>query len=166
MTNIEDVYEFHRYARTPREGGVNTELVQQTIRHLREEMTELLAARLGATDLDLPFAERCKYHRETCDAFVDIAYVAFQGLVAMGLHMKQAEDLWDTVHAANMQKFPGCQPCKGTGWNPETDEACPNCRGFGATVIRNSAGKILKPEGWTPPNLEALLPDSVFKTVD
>jgi predicted HAD superfamily Cof-like phosphohydrolase len=60
------------------------------------------------------------------DAYLDIAYFAIGGLVEMGVN---PGELWRIVHGANMAKvFPD------------------------GSVHRREDGKIIKPEGWTPPD--------------
>lgn len=65
---------------------------QKAVRHelIREELEEFLVA-LQTDDMV-----------EQADALVDILYVAFGGLVVMGI---DAEVLFDEVHRSNMSKF-------------------------------------------------------------
>lgn len=63
---------------------------------------------------------------DAADAYLDIAYFAIGGLVEMGIN---PGPLWQIVHAANMAKL---QP--------------------DGTVKRREDGKIIKPEGWVPPD--------------
>lgn len=65
---------------------------------------------------------------EQADAYVDMIYFALGGLVEMGI---EPSAIWDLVHGANMAKV---QP--------------------DGSVLRRADGKIVKPEGWTPPDLE------------
>lgn len=63
---------------------------------------------------------------DAADAYLDIAYFAIGGLVEMGIN---PGELWRIVHGANMAKvFPD------------------------GSVRRREDGKIIKPEGWTPPD--------------
>lgn len=72
----------------------------------------------------------------TADAIIDSIYV----LVGMGLELGlPMEALWNEVQTANVNKS-------------VFDEEL-NAR----RVIRRADGKILKPEGWTPPNIEGVL---------
>lgn len=64
---------------------------------------------------------------ETVDAIIDLCYVLIGALPALGV---EADPIWDAVHAANMAKAGGG---------------------------KNENGKIQKPEGWTPPDIAALL---------
>lgn len=71
----------------------------------------------------------------TADGIIDSIYV----LVGMGLELGlPLEDLWDEVQRANMSKTV-----------PLTDGR----RG----VLKRGDGKILKPPGWTPPDIEGVL---------
>lgn len=63
---------------------------------------------------------------DAADAYLDIAYFAIGGLVEMGVN---PGELWRIVHGANMAKV---QP--------------------DGSVKRREDGKIIKPEGWTPPD--------------
>jgi predicted HAD superfamily Cof-like phosphohydrolase len=63
---------------------------------------------------------------DAADAYLDIAYFAIGGLVEMGIN---PGELWRIVHAANMAKV---QP--------------------DGSVKRREDGKIIKPEGWVPPD--------------
>lgn len=60
------------------------------------------------------------------DAYIDLIYFAVGGLVEMGI---DPAPLWDIVHGANMAKI-----------HPD------------GTVQRREDGKIIKPEGWVPPD--------------
>lgn len=64
------------------------------------------------------------------DGLVDIVYVAIGMAHRLGLPF---EDVWDEVHRANMAKFPDGQ------------------------VFKNENGKITKPPGWKPPDIEGVL---------
>jgi predicted HAD superfamily Cof-like phosphohydrolase len=64
---------------------------------------------------------------DVADALVDSVYVLLGCAVAMDLPW---QELWDEVHRSNMAKI-------------HAD----------GTVHRREDGKILKPEGWTPPDL-------------
>lgn len=57
------------------------------------------------------------------DGIVDLIYVCIGAALTWGVDL---EDIWDEVHASNMRK-------EGGGNRPD--------------------GKVLKPEGWTPPDV-------------
>lgn len=64
------------------------------------------------------------------DAICDLAYVVLRVGYIAGLDINS---LFSEVHRSNMSKFPG------------------------GKVLRREDGKILKPDSWTPPNLEAII---------
>jgi len=66
------------------------------------------------------------------DALVDILVVTIGALHSIGVDVEAA---WNEVHRSNMAKVDA-----GTG-----------------VVLRREDGKILKPEGWQPPNLKQYL---------
>ena len=66
------------------------------------------------------------------DALVDILVVTIGALHSIGVDVEGA---WNEVHRSNMAKVDA-----GTG-----------------VVLRREDGKILKPEGWQPPNLKQYL---------
>jgi predicted HAD superfamily Cof-like phosphohydrolase len=66
------------------------------------------------------------------DALVDILVVTIGALHSIGVDVEGA---WNEVHRSNMAKIDA-----GTG-----------------VVLRREDGKILKPEGWQPPNLKQYL---------
>jgi predicted HAD superfamily Cof-like phosphohydrolase len=66
------------------------------------------------------------------DALIDILVVTIGALWSIGVDVEGA---WKEVHASNMAKVDA-----GTG-----------------VVLRREDGKILKPEGWQPPNLKQYL---------
>jgi predicted HAD superfamily Cof-like phosphohydrolase len=66
------------------------------------------------------------------DALVDILVVTIGALHSIGVDVEGA---WNEVHRSNMAKVDS-----GTG-----------------VVLRREDGKILKPEGWQPPNLKQYL---------
>lgn len=72
---------------------------------------------------------------EIVDGFIDTAYVALTGAIrAVGL--EKACLAWDAVVDANLAKVDGRH---------------------GPVVLDNVTGKILKPEGWTAPDIEAIV---------
>ena len=66
------------------------------------------------------------------DALIDILVVTIGALHSIGVDIEGA---WKEVHGSNMTKI-----------DPTTGK-----------VIRREDGKILKPEGWQPPNLKQYL---------
>ena len=64
------------------------------------------------------------------DALTDIIYIALGTAVAYGIPLDKC---FAEVHRSNMAKL------------------------VGGKVFRREDGKIMKPEGWTPPDLESIL---------
>jgi predicted HAD superfamily Cof-like phosphohydrolase len=69
---------------------------------------------------------------ELLDFFLDLAYVAIGGAIAMGANVEGA---WSEVQRANMGKV-----------DPVTGK-----------LMRDANGKVTKPAGWRPPNLKPFL---------
>jgi hypothetical protein len=101
---------------------------------------------------------------ETADGLADLIYVVLDAAVAFGIDMGP---VWEAVQAANMAKFPRCARCHGSGAvdEPHGDGKapkrvfCPECggQGLGRVVLRDKGGKVVKPPGWTPPDIAAVL---------
>jgi len=68
---------------------------------------------------------------EFADGIADLIYVLVFSAHAYGIPI---EEVWDEVQRTNMAKFPD-----------------------GKVLRRESDGKILKPEGWTPPDIKSIL---------
>lgn len=72
-----------------------------------------------------------------------------------------AEAAWNEVQRSNMDKFPIAHPMYGGCTNSEYTETVE----FGRVIRRNSAfGKVMKPDGWTPPDLHTILHE--FETIE
>jgi len=67
---------------------------------------------------------------EVADALADIIYIACGTAVSYGIPL---DDVFEEVHASNMAKL------------------------VDGKVIRREDGKIQKPEGWQPPDIEGVL---------
>lgn len=72
---------------------------------------------------------------EVVDGFLDTAYVALTGAIRVAGE-KKARECWEAIMRANTSKIDGT---------------------YGPTVRDEHTGKILKPEGWTAPNIESIL---------
>lgn len=67
---------------------------------------------------------------EIADALADLAYVVYGAALTHGIDL---DAVLREVHRSNMAKL------------------------HNGTVIKREDGKVLKPEGWQPPNIEAVL---------
>ena len=121
-------------------------MIARRLRLIFEEVAELCEAIM---DNDVA---------EVADALVDIEYVVVGSSVEFGL---PHDRIWQAVHAANMGKFPECTACHGRGLiklHPfENTCVCHVCEGKGRRLLRDAAGKVMKPEGWKPADIRALL---------
>jgi phosphoribosyl-ATP pyrophosphohydrolase len=102
---------------------------------------------------------------EFADGLADLLYVTLWSAVVHGVPI---EAVFAEVQRANLAKFPVCSACEGHG-APVVDrfadgaplavsaEPCAACGGKGRVVIRDAAGKVKKPEGWTPPDVRGVL---------
>lgn len=97
------------------------------IRLITEEYDETLDALLHLADPGIPPGGTLGWLAEFADGVADLVYVLVGTTLAMGIDMNE---VWSEVQRANMQKITG--------------------------PIRPD-GKRLKPEGWTPPNIEGVL---------
>jgi predicted HAD superfamily Cof-like phosphohydrolase len=93
------------------------------------------------------------------DGLADLCYVVIGTAVAYGIPLDR---VFEEVHRANMEKALGCDHCAGRGrlnaYPTDPDwQNCPDCNGTGLVVLRRPDGKVLKPEGWRPPNIHAAL---------
>ncbi len=107
---------------------------------------------------------------EIADAIADIDYVTIGTAVQFGL--PHAEIWTEEVQRSNLEKTIPCETCKGKGqktlhlspaasfFNGNDEEAivdCRDCRGLGKVMIKDAQGKVQKPAGWSPPNVERVL---------
>ena len=81
---------------------------------------------------ELKELDEAKTPEEHLDAIIDLIYVVIGAGVALEHDMQGA---WDEVHRTNMAKL--------------GDDGKP--------IIRESDGKVQKPEGWTPPDLSRFI---------
>lgn len=106
------------------------------------------------------------------DGLVDLVYIALGAGLRAGLPLDR---VWAAVHAANLAKFPTCADCAGTGrvriqvspavsffsgYNETPEVNCLLCAGVGRIVLRDEHGKVQKPDGWTAPDVAAILGDA------
>jgi hypothetical protein len=174
LSQITDVYAFNNAARGERTDGaliVDWALMRQAQLHITEETRELFDAiamlrdRLPGADED----EALDLYREVFDGAVDLAWVALNVLYAGGC--TAPEQFWEAAAQANLAKIPDCVACSGDGrigqsrFGLDPMEAaavglvgpCPDCNGTGkGPPLMNADKKILKPEGWQPPDVAQL----------
>ena len=99
-----------------------------------EEVTRLNMRLIGEEFDELHAAVHDDDLVETADALADLLYVVAGMAVTHGIPL---EEVFAEVHRTNMAKFPG-----------------------GVAIRRPSDGKIMKPEGWQPPDVESILKKS------
>lgn len=95
-----------------------------------EEMRELNLKLIEEEFEELIIATGQEDLVETADAIIDLIYVTIGMAITHGIPI---EEVFAEVHRTNMAKFPD------------------------GKVILNPYGKIMKPEGWEPPNIERIL---------
>ena len=92
------------------------------------------------------------------DGLADLVYVVAGTALALGIPL---DKVWDEVQRSNMSKFPECDICGGSGQLQDLDNTvsldCPECSGAGLVALRDDHGKIIKPDGWTPPDIASVL---------
>ena len=72
---------------------------------------------------------------EIADALADIIYIACGTAVSYGIPL---DKIWETVHNSNMAKL------------------------VDGKVLLRADGKIQKPEGWQPPNIEKIIKEHIY----
>lgn len=149
----EDILAFHNAAEVPSRdtpGFPDDDRVALRRSLIEEEVGETLAA-LEARDIV-----------EVADGIADSIVVLVGTALELGIDLTA---VWHEVHRSNMTKFPECRNCSGTGneFDPFGELSCSglvtctSCDGRGTLIIRREDGKILKPNGWTPPNIPQAL---------
>jgi predicted HAD superfamily Cof-like phosphohydrolase len=155
-TNFEDVGRFHEkfwldhalYEFSPR--LIPDELAKFRLKFLAEELNELLDA-YERHDLS-----------KIADALVDLVYVA---MGTAHLHGLPWEALWNEVQRANMAK----ERCEiGHAFIPmgddsaiEAPDCCEQCNApQHKHSTRGSINDVIKPPGWTAPNIARVLLDN------
>ena len=104
----------------------------QAIRHVDPDQVAMYRHLINEELEELRAAEYKKNATEQFDAVLDLIVV----LIGYAISRNWPIELgWNEVMRSNMAKI-----------NPTT-----------GVVLRRSDGKILKPEGWTPPDLESIL---------
>lgn len=130
----------------------------------QRDMFEAAKVRIKAKIQTLPIRVNLP---EFADALADMDVINEGTRLEFGIF---GQDVVKEVHRANMRKFPRCNECDGTGRVEKKDatvkEECKACLGAGYKVVRREDGKILKPEGWTPPNIEHVLLEQGWKPLE
>jgi hypothetical protein len=85
------------------------------------------------------------------DALADLSYVLAGTALHYGIPL---DEVTAEVHRSNMAKAEEC-PCVAWGGYPKAD--CEGCGGKGWVVLRRDDGKILKPDGWRPPDIRGII---------
>ena len=142
-TVMRDVTEFHQVAGQAIGERLNasdqfgyTEALPRVLRNILEPLkrqsdTKSLRMRLMFEELlEASEAMIVGDELELADALVDLVYVVAGTAVTYGLPIEQ---LWTEVQRANMDKFPGGE------------------------AVLDEGGKVVKPPGWTPPDVEGAL---------
>ena len=97
---------------------------------------------------------------ELLDALIDIAWVALGAAYSLGADVAGAID---AVAQNNLTKFPECSKCDSVGGIADNNNCyvqdCSACNGMGFIVVRDSNGKIQKPEGYEKVSLKDYLPE-------
>lgn len=147
---MNDVRSFHRLAEHPSAEKPTLLSVDRTRLRLRlilEEFEELVDSLYAAShgrsqafslvrayldDLNTPIDSDNNVEQlaDVGDALTDLMYFAVGTGLEMGLPLDQ---FWAEVQRANMDKFPG------------------------GVVTKRADGKVIKPEGWKPPNHEEIV---------
>lgn len=149
--NFDDIGEFHykfglssvtheRQGAEPRE--VPDDLLEFRLKFLLEELLEIMDGsgyRLGMSNQGYIIARTDKVerdHAEIFDGLLDLVVVAMGTAHLFGYPWQQG---WDRVQRANMSKV--------------------KAQADGSDSKRGSSYDIVKPEGWTAPDIEGLLRD-------
>lgn len=168
---IDDVFHFMSETKIPIPLGPTTARAEYRPLHILEEAQEFHAAykHLRALETRYTLEELRTVHQEeyvkawvdVLDGLIDLIYVSVGCAHGLGLDPVPA---WMEVHAANMRKiqYVDCPTCDGIGLL-SSGATCPHCStssgipGVKKVVLKNSEGKVLKPVGWEPPDLETIV---------
>lgn len=155
-TNFHDVGDFHEKFKldnvSNRGAGprpTNKQLMDFRIRFMQEELDEFC---LGAQEGD---------HEKMFDALLDLAYVVLGSAQVLGYPWQEG---WDEVQRANMTKERCALDHKFEAHSVDSDL----CIHYGANhepcgqpkhrhSLRGSINDVIKPPGWTPPDLKSIL---------
>lgn len=148
MRNASLIRRFHEAAGLPVE--LEATIPPDEVRYLRRSLafssTVELVVALGP-DGKVP---------EVAKELADVLVVAYGTAEAYGIDLDKA---FEIVMEANLRKIPDCPDCEGSGYLSSGPgrlfKGCGYCGTTGkAAPLRREDGKILKPEGWDPPDLQ------------
>jgi hypothetical protein len=88
---------------------------------------------------------------EMLDADIDLAWVTIGSAFSQGADVRRAVA---EVARANLGKLAPCPVFACARGERTGGGKCGNCNGTGLVAIKDSNGKVQKPAGWTPPNIE------------
>jgi len=143
---------------------VNSETCTSTMRlmHLRDVLCDIQhGMKSGEFDNAFKTVDRAAM----LDADVDLAWVTIGSMISQGADVEGA---CGEVSRANMSKLVRCQCTDNWPLNFDgaQDRNCPACNGLGLVAIKDNNGKVKKPEGWIPPNIEPFIADRMAETTD
>ena len=152
---VRDVRAFHRAGVVPAPDDLThppNDRKRLRIALIEEEVGETIEA-IRAGDLV-----------EVADGIADSIVVLVGTALEYGIDLSA---VWAEVHRTNMSKFPVCTSCFGEGSSeanmdpPEIRGSdfvpCEDCNGRGTQLLLRDDGKILKPDGWTAPDIAGVL---------
>lgn len=112
------------------------------VKFLEPQLTDRAAMRLDLIQeeaSELAEAIHANDIVEVADALADLVYVAYGAALEFGIDL---DAVIAEVHRSNMAKL-----------------------GPNGQVIYREDGKVLKPEGWTPPNIRSVLERGAYETL-
>lgn len=120
-------------------------LILMRLLHLRDVLHDVSQGmKQGEFDKAVELADRAAM----LDADVDLAWVTIGSAFSQGADVSGA---CGEVSRANLSKLVECGCCSDGGY---AADSCDQCSGSGLVAIKDANGKVKKPDGWTPPNIE------------
>jgi NTP pyrophosphatase (non-canonical NTP hydrolase) len=134
-------------------GDVTPELTETCLREEIDELLEVLD-----TPAFRPFGVKDEERqRKLARELADVAWCCYGHAAAAGIDLDIALEI---IGRSNLAKLPECDLCHGATFPPfPHGAACPSCAGSGKgkPIKRESDSKVLRPEGWQPPNMAPAL---------
>jgi predicted HAD superfamily Cof-like phosphohydrolase len=91
---------------------------------------------------------------EVADGLADLDVVIEGSRLEFGINGPRVAAV---VHISNMAKLSDCPDCGGTGHvagtEVDADFDCERCGGDGKVALKRPDGKVIKPDGWQPPDI-------------